>query len=93
MGLAGWQVDDEGKYEAQLGETIETVDYKECTSADYTCYPTMWMDRCITVKVSPPDIEFGCSPVLDSDDCYDDDYLPVRRLGCSLLIHSIASSL
>ena len=74
-------VDSEEAYERQLGDTISTMDYKPCDPATKMCPPTMWMDRCIFVKVAPPKIAFGCSPVLNSADCNDDDYLEGERLG------------
>ena len=75
-----FQVDSQAAYERQLGDTIATMDYESCDAATGTCPPTMWMDRCIFVKVSPPKVEFGCS-ILESSDCNDDDYLPGERLG------------
>ena len=51
------------------------------TQAAGKCPPTMWMDRCIFVKVYPPQIEFGCSTVLDNPLCNPDDYLPGGRLA------------
>jgi len=73
-------VDSQEAYERQLGDTIATMDYQSCDAATGTCPPTMWMDRCIFVKVSPPEIAFGCS-TQDAPDCNDDDYLPGERLG------------
>lgn len=74
-------VDSNEAYEKQLGDTISTMDYQKCDPATGTCPPTMWMDRCIFVKIAPPNITFGCSPVLNSADCNDDDYEEGQRLG------------
>ena len=72
-------VDSQAAYERQLGETIETMPYQSCDPLSGSCPPTMWMDRCIFVKVAPPEMEFGCSG-LDTS-CNDDDYLPGKHLA------------
>ena len=51
-----FQVKSLEAYERQLGETIETMPYQPCDPSTGTCPPTMWMDRCIFVKVAPPQI-------------------------------------
>lgn len=77
-----FQVDSEEAYLRQLGDTVETMPYQTCADpSSGTCPPTMWMDRCVFVKVAPPEIEFGCSPDIASATCDDADYAPGGRLS------------
>jgi len=82
-------VDSQQAYERQLGETIQTMPYQTCDPGSGSCPPTMWVDRCIFVNVAPPEMEFGCSPDLDTS-CIDDDYLPGKRLGAEATLEFTA---
>ena len=80
--------DEMDLYRQQVGNTLETTDYVHCNvSSGYTCPPTMWMDRCVLIKVPPAKIEFGCCDSSQdpncppSSTCTEDDYGVGRRLG------------